>query len=564
VETEGGPADRRPLFERWRPTRLAELVGNPRARADLEAWANAWNAESPPARRAVLLVGPPGVGKTSAAVALAAERGWSLVEMNASEARNQSAIERVAGRASISHALDAVRPKGGVARTLVLLDEADCLTGGRTTEGPRPPREPVPLRGFLEGRYGSVEALNRAWGLAPGGKHKPFEAWTSLPRSPGNAGWAKLPVARRDLDDWRAAQRTEEKGDRGGLPTIARLVRATRQPIVLTVNDESPLHRYSPVFRSAVRTIYFGPIAPGELHDRLATIASSERVALGTGVLDAIVSRSNGDLRAALNDLEAVAALPPGPGQREIIGGRDLPSDFAAFTEELLHRARFYRSVEVRDRLDAPPDDLLPWVDENVPWFAPDPRHRDAAFSVVAAAELLIARARRWRVYGLWSYATELLSGGVSLAIRDAPSPSGGHAQFPRFLGAMGASRIARGVRDGLVRKLGRHLHLSRAKGRAIALPFLEAIFAEVGRGRGSELPRRLARELVAELGLTAEEVAALVGAPPDSAPVRDLLPADDAAAEENGTEPSKGPGGRGADGSGRPAVQRSLGDWGR
>ncbi len=565
MEAGSTAEDRRPLSERWRPTRLAELVGNPRARADLQAWAEAWEADEPPARRAALLVGPPGVGKTSAAVALAAERGWSLVEMNASEARNQSAIERVAGRASLSHALDAVRAKGGPARTLILLDEADCLTGGRSSETPRAVREPVSLRGFLEGRYGTLEALNRAWALAAGSKHKPFDAWTSLPKSPGNAGWAKLPAARRDLDDWRASQRTEETGDRGGLPAIARLVRSTRQPIILTVNDERPLHRYSPVFRSAVRSIHFGPVARPDLRDRLATIAARERIGLGPGVLDAIVSRSNGDLRAALNDLEAVAPLPPGGAQREPLGGRDLPSDFAELTEELLNRARFYRSGEVRERLDAPPDDLLPWVEENVPWFAPDAGHRDAAFARLASAELLLARARRWRTYGLWSYASELLTGGVSLAIRESPAPPSGAAQFPRFLGEMGASRVARGVRDGLAGKLGRRLHLSRRKSRAIALPFLETLFAEVARGRRGDGARRLARQVVFELELTPEEVAALLGVPPDSAPVRDLLPTEETATElvgppvteENPRSPAKAT-------SARPAVQRSLGDWGR
>jgi replication factor C large subunit len=561
------PADRRPLTERWRPSRLSEVVGNRRAVDELAAWADAWETPVVPSRRAVVLVGPAGVGKTSAAIAVASERGWTVVEMNASEARNQTAIERVAGRASITHSLDAPLASRARRRTLVLLDEADCLSGGRTTEGSRPvrAREPVALRAFLEGRYGSIGALNDAWGLGVGGKLRPFESWASVPKSPGNFGWARLPAARRDLDDWKEAGRPEETGDRGGLGAIARIVRSTRQPVVLTVNDDRPLHRYSPVFRTSARTIRFGPVGAGEVADRLRAVADREGFALGAGVLESIVARARGDLRAALNDLEAVAPLPPGPGQQELLGTRDRASDFAALTEEVLSRPRYYRAVEVRDRLDATPDDLLPWIDENVPWFAPDEAHRDAGLAVVATAELFLTRARRWRTYGLWGYATELLTGGVSLALRERPASGSGRAAFPQFLGEMGRSRTSRGVRDALASKLGRRLHLSRSKSRAVALPFVEALFGMVGSGRRDSEARAVARALARELELTAEELAGLLGSPPDSDAVREFLGTSEGSEETTAaaegtvrsTSPAPRPGGPGS----RPGVQRRLGE---
>ncbi len=556
--TSPAPPDRRPLSERYRPTRLAEMVGNSKARAELAAWADAWDGEKVPARRAVILVGPPGVGKTSAAVALAQERGWALVEMNASEARNQAAIERVAGRASLTQSLDALPGPGHRHRTLILLDEADCLSGGRTSEGSRPASTVVALRSFLEGRYGTVAALNAAWGLAAGTKTKPFDAWTAIPRTPGNSAWAKLPAARRDLDDWKASAEPEPTGDRGGMGAIARLLRSTRQPLVLTVNEDRPLHRASAVFRSAARTIVFGPIASGDLSVRLAAIARSERVELGPSGVAPIVARAAGDLRAALNDLEAIALLPPGAPRVDPLGGRDRASDFADFTGEVLSRPRYYRTVEVRERLDAPPDDLLPWIEENVPWFAEDARHRDAGFARLRAADLLLARARRWRAYGLWSYATEILTGGTSLAVRDRPLAGGGHAAFPQFLGAMGYSRSARGVRDAVVAKLGHRLHLSKRKSRATALPFLEALLGEAA-GLPPTAPRvRTARAVVAELELLPEEVAGLLGLNADSPAVRHLLPeASEEAEAVAEPEPSSAP-----EAPARARGQRRLGDW--
>jgi len=514
---------RLPLTERLRPNRLVQVVGNSSARAQLRAWAEAWSGGEAPARRAVVLSGPPGVGKTSAALALAADFGWSVVEMNASDARNERAIEQVAGRASITHSLVEEANSVGPHRALILLDEADSLSG-RATEAARATPAPPTLREFLRGRYGSVERLNTAWGLAPKAKPVPFESWEGVPKTPGNHAWARLPSARKDLEEWRSVGRPRDNSDRGGLAAIARLVRSTRQPLVLTVNDERVLTRYSAVFRTAVVRVRFFPIRDRELSEQLATIIHHEHLDVVPGAVDAIVVRARGDLRAALNDLEAIAPLPRGPLQQAVLGTRDRTADFAALTEECLTAARYYRSIEVQDRLDATPDDLLPWIEENLPYFAPDAVHRATALDRLAVADQALVRARRFRVWGLWSYASELMTGGVGLALRDTPAPPVGHAQFPRFLAEMGGSRAVRAVRDGLARKLAHRLHLSRAKSRESLLPFLERLFEDVSDRRARVELFEVARAIVRELELTSEEVAYLTGTPLDSPRVLRLV----------------------------------------
>jgi DNA polymerase III delta prime subunit len=535
---------RLPLSERWRPTRLDDVVGNPRARAELKAWADRWEERSPPAQRAALLSGPAGVGKTSAALALAADRGWTLVEMNASDARNETAIEQVAGRASISHPLGDSPYRGERRRALILLDEADCLTG-RLTETPRAQPEPAPLREFLRGRYRTVEALNAAYGLRPGGKPGLFTDWDDVPRSPGNAGWARLAAARKDIEEWRASARTTDLSDRGGLGAIARLVRATRQPLILTVNDDRVLTRYSPVFRTSVSRIRFYPIRESDLRGRLEAIALKERIRLAPGALDAIILRSHGDLRAALNDLDAVSPLPPEPIQLTVLGARDRAADLAALTEELLTTPRFYRSVEIQDRIDAPPDDLLPWVEENIPHFAPDAAHRDAGYEALVVADRFLTWARRARVWSLWSYGSEMLSGGVALALHDRAVPGGSGIAFPQFLSAMGGSRGSRAIRESTVAKVGARFHLSHSKTREVLLPFLEGLFLAASGRRAKPVLKALARATARELELTAEEVAFLLAVEPGSTEVADLLTAPEPMTRPRAKptpEPSDGP----------------------
>jgi DNA polymerase III delta prime subunit len=491
--------------------------------------------------------------------------------MNASDARNERAIEQVAGRASITHTLLESPKRPGRTRALILLDEADSLSG-RATESARTVPMPPSLREFLRGRYGTIDALNDAWKLVRGAKPAPFDGWDHVPRSPGNFAWARLPTARKDLEEWRGAGRPRDVSDRGGLGAIARLVRSTRQPLVLTVNDERILLRYSAVFRTAVARVRFEPVRDREILALLESVAAREQFDLLPSALEAIVRRSQGDVRAALNDLDAVSLLPRGPLQLSALGTRDLGADFEALTEEALSSARYYRSVEVQDRLDATPDDLLPWIEENIPFFAPDPGHRSRAFDRLTSSERALARARRFRVWGLWSYASELMTGGVGLAIRDAPVPIERSAQFPRFLGDMGRSRTTRAVRDSVMRKAGRRLHLSRAKSRDSVLPFLEEIFRPERSRRGVAAASVEARRIARELELTPEEVAYLVDVEPDSAAVRRVLepgpnesdPERDTgkaeAKEETGSSPASGGNETEME---RKRVQRHLLDFG-
>lgn len=527
-----------PLAERVRPQSLAQMIGNPEAIAQLQKWAAGWaSAQGPPRWRAAILAGPAGVGKTTAAVALAHDMGWGLVEMNASDARNRRAIEQVAGRTSLT---DTFSVSGEVLssrkgqHTLILLDEADCLFARDTEGSSSEPAPPMSFRDFVRSRYGSLDALAAAWGLGVGTAPAAFAEWTDIPASGGRSKALRLPAAQRDLADWSQSKSRPDLTDRGGLGAIAKLVRETHQPIVLTVNDPDTLTRYSPLFRSGVARISFWPLREPDLRSAIRRVASAEHLRIPTELAEAVAKRSRGDLRAALNDLDALSVLGPGPTHEGLLGTRDATTDFFDFTREVFDAPRLYRSVEVRNRLDATPDDLLPWMEENLPRATSDAGARLAGYEALADADLLLSRARRFRAYGLWSYASEVMTGGVSLAL----VPAGGHAPdrvaFPQFLGQMGRSRVTRALRASIVAKAGKMLHMSRRKAGDSALDFLLLAFRRPSAGPSASRELAFAKRLVAALSLTAEEVAYLVAGSPDDARVQRLLSPDE---EEEGLE---------------------------
>jgi replication factor C large subunit len=126
-----------PWTEKYRPRSLREIIGNETAVRSMRRWAESW-ASGIPRKRALVLIGEPGIGKTSAALALASDMKWDHIEMNASDHRNAASIQSVAGAGSANQTFsdsgEFMSTSRGM-RKLVILDEADNLFGNQDRGG---------------------------------------------------------------------------------------------------------------------------------------------------------------------------------------------------------------------------------------------------------------------------------------------------------------------------------------------------------------------------------------------------------------------------------------------
>lgn len=110
-----------PWPEQYRPESLKEVVGNTASVKGLRDWIESW-VKGTPSVKAVLLIGPPGVGKTASIGALSRDYNLELVEFNSSDKRNKGVIEDYVWKAATQQTLD------GRLR-IILLDEVDGLSG---------------------------------------------------------------------------------------------------------------------------------------------------------------------------------------------------------------------------------------------------------------------------------------------------------------------------------------------------------------------------------------------------------------------------------------------------
>ena len=123
-----------PWCEKYRANSFSQIKGQNLAIDKVKLFLRAF-----PKKKAIVLYGPPGVGKTSLAYVIASELDSEILELNASDLRNKEKIASIIGPASRQKSLfrkykvilvdevdgvSAVRDRGGLAELLALIEKS--------------------------------------------------------------------------------------------------------------------------------------------------------------------------------------------------------------------------------------------------------------------------------------------------------------------------------------------------------------------------------------------------------------------------------------------------------
>ncbi len=423
--------------ELYRPQGLSEVVGNPKVIKDLQQWAVSWE-EGHPEFKAVVLMGPPGVGKTSAALALARDFKWGVVEMNASDQRNADAIKKVAIRGSRSETFndegEFLSSKDGHLK-LIILDEADNIFG---------------------------------------------------------------------------------REDSGGIPAIAELVAKTRQPVILIVNDFYELSRKSSAIKNNTLQLKVSKVQGATMRNVLRRIALDQELEVPQRVFETIIENSNGDMRAAVRDLQAVGEGNANMGEDDafVLESRMSIRSMYDLMRDILHESDARRARRTAMDVDETPEHIMMWLDENVPAEYKDPEDLYRALSHLARSSTFLARVTRRQYYGFWSYANDHNVIGVCSA-KSRPYRGWVQYRFPSYIMKMSRSKAFRSMRSGIAGKISEHTHTSTRRSAQDVLPYFTEMFK-------ADPEFRLT--MINTLRLNTEEVAFILDKKVDSSEVKKLM----------------------------------------
>jgi len=155
-------------------------------------------------------------------------------------------------------------------------------------------------------------------------------------------------------------------------------------------------------------------------------------------------------------------------------------------------------------QVDESPDNLINWIDENLPIGYKDAHDMAAGYFQLSRADQFLGRVHRRQNYSLWRYASLLMTGGVS-AVRTHSHSGYNKYQAPQFWKKLGQTRAKRNIRDSLAGKIGGRCHVSGAYARTDLTWFFKHLMKSKVHSVG----------LAAELKLDPDEIAFLMDTKP-------------------------------------------------
>ncbi len=323
-----------PLSEKHRPKKYEQIVGQGEAISTIQSFLANFSLAN---KKAIVLHGPPGVGKTTIVHVAAKENNLEIFELNASDLRNKGKLHEIL-KPSLEQTSLTNKSK------LILVDEVD-----------------------------GISAV-----------------------------------------------------DRGGLTELISLIKDSKYPIILTANDI--WNRKFSGLRKITELVELKEINYMDIKNLLINILRVEGKFLDNGILTKISSRAQGDLRAAINDLQTALKVE-NPEEIDFDIRNKETSIFNAL--KLVFKGKpIPDTSKVFDSVNMNLDEIILWVEKNIPLeYSGEALAR--AMDLLSKTDVFRGRIYKQQYWRFMVYENLFLSYGISSA-KGNKIPSTGFTSYKK------------------------------------------------------------------------------------------------------------------------------------
>ncbi|MBS3121691.1 replication factor C large subunit [Candidatus Woesearchaeota archaeon] len=314
-----------PWIRKYQPTSTKDVVGQDNSISAIRNFIKNFKTQR---KKAILIYGSSGVGKTCSVYALANELNLEIIEVNASDFRNAELINQTIGQASKQMSLF-------MKQKIILVDEVDGLSGTK---------------------------------------------------------------------------------DRGGIQAIISIIESTSFPIICTATN--PYDQKLSSLRNKCELAEFSSLNYLIIYEKLSDICKKEGVKFQEHDLKSLARRADGDLRAAINDLQGLVQ------NKNELEKSDMEQLSERDKKESIIDA-LVRIFKIKDpkiasmafnNVEEDTDQLFLWIDENLPKEYTKPEDLARAYNMLSRADVFRGRISRWQHWRFLVYINDLLTAGIAVS----------------------------------------------------------------------------------------------------------------------------------------------------
>ncbi len=204
--------------------------------------------------------------------------------------------------------------------------------------------------------------------------------------------------------------------DRGGIAALAAIIKKTRHPMVLTAHD--PYDRKYSKLRSACSLAGFERLGYLDIFRKLGSICAIEKIKYDETALKSLARMAGGDMRAAINDLQSLSQQKQSLEKADLenLAERMQTASIVDALIKILKTTDTGIALSALDNVNEDHDQLMLWLDENLPKEYTKPEDLNRAYDKLSKADVFRRRIRRWQHWRFLFYINSLLTAGVAVS----------------------------------------------------------------------------------------------------------------------------------------------------